>query len=332
MTGRGGSLGLGILFFFFAFGLSADDAVLLVETDPFGARVTIEGHPDRGPAVSPTLFREMAPGSVSLLIEKDGFETERRTLVLEAEAVTHLALELEPTRYLIAFPDVEGVSIGDAFVTSPYLRLPSGALEVRQEEERLELVPIYPRQSLLDGLTLAVPVTVALTAVVAVLDWSSPREPVPRLLPGVAVGFATSVGLFGATVALHVDRERYRSNYRFVEETRTAESADALRERIDALVIRGEFGAAQEQVEQFVRNYPEDRRVAELLFLRGRLFLLSGETDRAYAALRWLVDDYPTREYHDRAVALLAGIESNRGNHQQAELYRERRLFPSSSP
>ena len=303
--------------------------MLLVETDPFGARVSLDGGE---PAVSPTLFREVMPGSVFLLIEKDGFETEHRTLVLEAGTVSHLAVELEPTRYLVAFPDAEGVSIGDAPVTSPYLRLPSGALEVRPEAEGLQLVPIYPRQGLLDGLTLAVPVTVGITALIAALEWSSPREPVPRLSPGVAAGFATSMGLFAGTLALHLDRERYRSSYRFVEETRTAESADALRARIDALVIRGELGSAQESVEEFLREYPEDRRVAELLFLRGRLFLLSGEIEQSYEALRLLVDDYPTREYHDRAATLLADIESNRGNHRQAELYRERRLFSSSSP
>lgn len=302
-----------------------EPAILLVETEPLRATVSIDGSPVTH--VSPVIIRNLSPGNRTVTLTKEGFETTQRIFLLESGGVHHLSVRLTPNRFLLSLPESERTEILDTSPEAPYLRLPEGDLRVERDSETLSLEPIFPRQDLLDGVTLTMPIVAALTATVAALEWSEPREPVPRISPAVGTGFGLTIGLFGAAVALHVQRERYLRDYSYLTEERTSREADLLMEEIDEFITRGDLDGAQGLLARFLREHQQDIRIPEILYMRAQLFLVSGEVERARSALMLLVTSYPTRDYFDRSVTLLANIEVERGDPAAANRLLEQRLF-----
>lgn len=292
-----------------------DAWALFVVSDPPGATVTLDGEPLDG--ITPLLVRAPDPAhravrELELTVALPGYETARRGVTVGAGEAAVADVRLEPDYVLAGFPEEESViELQGSFRAGQFLRLPQGTYTVGRREGRVVLTPRYPRQALLDGLTVGAVIAVGTT--LATLLPGDAGAPSDGLSAATIVSGAAAVSLILADVLLLLDRGRYYDRLQPVVLRNDPVEARLQLERAELALEAGSLAVALEALDAYVSRAPTGPRVAESLYRQGRILVSLGRGEEAIARFRRIVRDYPDPDYYDRAVAGLAEALGRQG-------------------
>lgn len=292
---------------------------VFVDSEPLGAWIAIDGvlRPER----TPTLLRDLSPGSHRIEVGKDGYLTLVRTVSV-GEGVPVTALNLPPASVVLAFPGTRTLISPDGQSASGrQFRFSPGLYDLTPAEDSLGVLPVFPDEALLStaGWSLAL-LAASATAATASDIWH------------IRTGWAEhpsnlTLGLWVSSV---LDLTWYLSvqgrKARFVRETAPLRTpgpefpdlaADLFLQGEDSL-LSGDLETAAAAFGRLVRESPESRLVPGAWFRLARIHAVTGRRDLAVGEYLLAAETYPQAEYHDRARKALADLLEAAGDPVQA--------------
>lgn len=287
---------------------------IFLNSDPIGAEVSAPGGRvlGRTPLVlSPSEAGWEVGKTYPLRIRKTGY----------MDADVHVSVSGDgPSRHLVPLSALlASVRMGDYAEDVGY-RLEYGALDLYSREDRGLRVPAirrrYPRQGLLDGVRVALPFFLGVSALLAVSDITSPRDSGLLVSWELAGSTLVSAGLFGADLWLSRDRRRFLAaeDPARVEWVATRSGAVGALAEARGLLDAGSPGAAAAVLERLIEGYPDSVLAPEATYLLGRLALSEGDAARAADLLGRVVRDLPAAEVYDKACKGLADARALQGD------------------
>lgn len=280
---------------------------LFIVSDPPGATVTLDGEELAGE--TPLLVRdERAPDGavreIEIAVALPGYTTARRGVTVAGGRASVADLRLQPDYVLAGFPEEESViDLQGSFRAGQFVRLPQGTYTVARREGRVVLTPRYPRQALLDGLSVGAVIAVG-TTLATLLPDGAPGTSAPSV--ATIVSGAAAASLMLADLLLLLDRGRYYARLEPVVLRDDPIEARLQLERADLALEAGSLAVALESLDAYVADAPTGPRVAESLYRQARILVSLGRGEEAVERYRRIMRDYPDPDYYDRAVAGLA--------------------------
>ncbi len=308
-------------------------APLFIASTPYGASVTLNGVPL--PGTTPILVNELEEGVHRLEFSRDGYQDHATDFVADGSRLFEVDVTLSPRLIAVVTPaGHSAVHPGIVGATAAPVLLAPGDYRMRQAEASLRIEPIYPRQSLIDGLQFAVPFFMLVAASLALSESLNPRD--TRLPVSIETLTATSVavGLLATDIALHADRREFRRQA-IDGPPRPEESpplhlpatVESLFEFAVTAEANGDLSLAAAVHERVVREHPDSRRVPQSLYRAARIQLTRGAYPRAEMLFLELVNHYPTPDTYDLALRNLADLYEITGRYQEAIEQIDRMLF-----
>ncbi len=279
---------------------------LYVVTRPMGATVYLDGRAQA--ASTPLLLRGIPAGTYRIRVEKDGWYSREAMVDLSEGRIAEFAMV--PREPLV---HIEGYGGGESdrdinASEAATIRFSSEALILRPGAQGIGVAPVYPKQRLLDGVKMSLPLFLALTGVLTAREIYAPRKSDLVIAPELVASAVMGGGLFVWNVRLESDRARFLRNHRVRETTWEALSLAArLRfEAAEEALAGGNFEVALSRFMQLIDDYPEDPIMPRALFEKGRILFISGNYRDSAESYRTVADRYPLPDLHDRARKALA--------------------------
>ncbi|TVR07311.1 MAG: PEGA domain-containing protein [Spirochaetaceae bacterium] len=306
-------------------------APLFIASTPYGASVILNGVVL--PGTTPLLVNELDEGFHRLEFSRDGYQDRAIDVLADGSRLLDVDVILSPRLIAVVTPaGHSAVHPGIVGTTATPMLLPPGDYRMRQAEASLRIEPIYPRQSLIDGLQFAVPFFMLVAASLALSESLNPRD--TRLPVSIETLTATSVavGLLATDIALHADRRAFR------RQTIGGQSPASSRVYLSATVeslfefavtaeADGDLALAAAVHRRMVREHPDSRRVPQSLYRAARIELTRGAYRQAESLFLELVTHYPTPDTYDLALRNLADLYEITGRYQEAIEQIDRMVF-----
>lgn len=174
---------------------------LFITSTPYGAEVLLNGTAQE--KRTPLLLRDIPPGGYT---GRDG------SIEVPPEGAGHLDLTLTPLTVGVIAPENHRVhhpgSPGGE--DTRYLAVPPGSYHFQLDAGKFRIDPVYPRQSMIDGLGFALPLFLLVTATLIAGEMLNPRGTELPVSPELLSTGAVSAGLLTLDIALHAGRRAYR--------------------------------------------------------------------------------------------------------------------------
>jgi hypothetical protein len=217
--------GLGFTFFIIATTahsqqIELPDIAFFLTTSPINADVLLDGKPLE--EQTPLLLRQLGPGRHELEIRKQGYRTELREIELEPGEILSLEIDLASLSFRPVLPEEETVTIRgeEEEAGDTVYRLPEGSYSFNREGGSLHIEPVFPQDSWIRGLNLAIPLSVAFTAVLTLHDVFYPKRAALQftedfsLSPATLSAYGLTFTLISFDIALYVTVPRSTTNER----------------------------------------------------------------------------------------------------------------------
>ncbi len=291
------------------FAYSGQSPAVFITSTPLGVNVTLDGTPL--PGTTPMLVRDIAPGVYELTFSRDGYRTISISKGLSASDFDVIDVTLSPRLIALVTPADHASRFGEfpGAESEPFL-IPPGDYRLTQDSALLHVEPLYPGQSVIDGLEFAVPFFFLVAASLAVSESIAPRS--SRFPVSIETLTATGValGLMATDIALHVDRRSFFRqsvpvNGRPVP---VPESEQDLWDFAQSEEAAGNLALAASIYERLVSVHPYGRRVPQSLYRAARVRLITGDLTGAEELFLRLLADYPTPDTYDLTRRNLADL------------------------
>lgn len=315
----------------------AGDTALFIASTPYGAEVRVDGEgfgSEGREGVTPFLLRGLSPGAYQISVSHDGYQKREAEVTVGSNPYESVDLTLSP--HLIAFIPPPGHSVFHPGVAAPAdgpIVLPTGDYRIDQADAVLNIEPLYPRQSYIDGLQFAVPLFMLVAAALAVSDSVNPRPAELPLSVETITATSVAVGLLVSDIALHADRRAFRK--RAIPQTppltRLPNSDQSLLEFAHVAEANGDLGLAAAIHQRIATEHPYSRRVPQSLYRAARIELSRGRYAEAEALLLELVTRYPTPDTYDLSLRNLADLYEISGRNEEAINQIDQMVFADSS-
>ncbi len=292
-----------------------DGSYLYLVTTPMGATVYLNGEALASP--SPLLLRNMPTGSYLVRVEKDGWYDQSARIELPAERTKEFDLvPREPLAHMEGYRTPAGENPDARATGSATIRFSSDALIFEPGEEGIVVAPVFPKQRLLDGVKMSLPLFLALTGVLTAREIYSPRDSDLVLAPELIASSLMGSGLFVWNVLLESERARFLRDHRIREASWEGLSLSArLRfEAAEEALAGGNFEVALSRFSELVDDYPDDPVMPRALFEIGRILIIKDDIAAAAEVYRTIAERYPLPDLHDRARKALADCLAEEGN------------------
>lgn len=308
-------------------------APLFIASTPYGASVILNGVVL--PGTTPLLVNELEEGFHRLEFSRDGYQDRAIDVLADGSRLLDVDVILSPRLIAVVTPaGHSAVHPGIVGTTATPMLLPPGEYRMRQAEASLRIEPIYPRQSLIDGLQFAVPFFMLVAASLALSESLNPRD--TRLPVSIETLTATSVavGLLATDIALHAHRRAFRrqaiDGQSRPEDTfprNLPATVESLFEFAVTAEADGDLALAAAVHQRVVREHPDSRRVPQSLYRAARIELARGAYRQAESLFLELVSHYPTPDTYDLALRNLADLYEITGRYQEAIEQIDRMVF-----
>ena len=283
---------------------SGTGAVFIV-TDPFGARIEIDGI-ERG--TSPLVLTDIEPGDYRLEIDRIGYHPVSLEITIEPGRPNIFRFDLSRSYVFTGFPEEEAVAVGDAEFPERFFALPPGKYGFDKEGKTLSVRPQYPGQRVIDALNIAIPIVTAFTIALTVVEALQPRIGGLPLSPFVLSAYGVDAALIGTGIGMYIHRGKFYRNFTYAAAAGSGEDAGELfKSGIEALDA-GELDAAAGRFEELSAKYPHSTYTPEALYRIARIHLIQDKTDQAEIYLTRILERYPVPEYYDQCRKLLSDI------------------------
>jgi tetratricopeptide (TPR) repeat protein len=254
---------------------------------------------------------------------KDGYDNRSTSIVVRAEEVAVAELELYRQTFGLSLPDDPGLTAGGTHTpgTGPGLyRLPEGRYELSGEAAsgRVRVERVYPRQGLIDGLNVAIPIFLAFSSALTAGEILFPPEQPRDISPALVSSHILTLGLIGLDVALHEQKRRFLESLPPVGPPERHVSAAGLYRTAEAELAEGRIGAAMAAYSRIVTDCPDSRYTPHALYRIARAHQIRGDRRLAEAELEVLISDYPVADLYDRALKNLSDLYLGQGRYRAA--------------
>ncbi|MBN1518540.1 MAG: PEGA domain-containing protein [Spirochaetales bacterium] len=288
--------------------------VLFVTSEPLGAEVWLDGQKLEGR--TPLLVRDLSAGPHVLGFRKDGWYDTELDLVTPDAAQARALLARRVVD--VSFPGQGQVRVAGIPLDDPAgaVSFSAGAIELQPSPDGLDVRPVFPKQSTLDGVRFALPVVLGLSVVLCAREAAMPRDSLDLISPELVAALAMGAGLMAWDVALEAERARFVAGW----DQSSVSSSSALRSMMDdydavrAELAGGNLGSSMLRVDEFALRYPDSEQAAKAHFDLGMLLLVFGDTGQAALRFELVLERYPLIELYDRAVKALSDCRMAQGD------------------
>ena len=301
-------------------------STFFLTTTPINADVLLDGEPLE--EQTPLLLRQLAPGSHELEIRKQGYKTEQLEVELAAGEIRSLEIELASLSFSTLLPEEERVIIRgqkQAAGDTVY-QLPEGIYSFSREGGSLHIEPVFPQDSWIGGLNLAIPLSVAFTTVLTLHDIFYPKRAALQftedfsLSPATLSAYGLTISLISFDIALYVRRNKARKAFSYAATPReqALHSAKEYYERAENLLALGQLDEALRFYTRVLEGYKDSPLYPYALFKTARIHFLTGEDSLATIEFNLIADHYPLPDLYDKAQRGLADILLRRESYQES--------------
>lgn len=282
-----------------------------VDTDPIGARFTVDG--ELSPAVTPVLLRGLKAGPHRIVLWKDGATTTVKDFTVPAEGVATVEVTLTPAATRLAFPQADTVvdAQGATDAEGRQFQMPTGSYTLTVQEGAVHIRPVFPDQGLLDaaGWGLGVLSIGFLGSAGSDLwhgftGWSNhPTMITASLLAAALLDLPWYLALQGRK-----DRFDKESATRSTVLPEFPRRAGPLLADAEAALQAGSLTEAEQLLTRITAEAPESREVGQAWYQLARLHTVTGRRALAIGEYRLVAEVYPLPSTYDRARKALADL------------------------
>ncbi len=286
-----------------------DESVLFINTSPLGARILLNGK--ELPGRTPLLLRDVEAGTYSLATLKEGFPSQSIEFSLSPEGKKAIDIEMPKLFFQQTFPGEDTILINrrSEGSSSDIFLLEEGDYDVARKADRLEVGVRFPQQSLIDGLNLAIPVSLLLSGVVTAGEILFPTDINQPISPIVLTSHAITLTLIGVDAALHIKKSRYLSSRSFeVKKKQGPYSFEEYYQRAERYFAAGRMDDALDYYTQALSCNPESPLFPTALYKVAKIHQIRGENTMALSEYSLLVTEYPTVQLYDKAQKSLSDL------------------------
>ena len=311
-----------------AHGESREDGVLFIETVPLRAIALLDDEALDGE--TPLLVRGVQPGPHVLTVSKQGYQEQTVEFDVAPGETTVLSVDLARNDIDIVFP-AEGTVVlngEQANAQRSFVRAAPGHYRISREEGQVNIDPQFPLQSLIDGLTVAIPVFLCFATYLTIDAIVNP--PSSGVVPAaVVVAHLSSLVLIGADITLNIIRSDYLSSF-----PSEVLDRDQLESSVEAVYAAGEERLSTGDMEQALTYYqtitggfPESAFFPPALYRQAWIHYLLGNDRLAEQEFSHLIEQYAHADLYDKSQKNLADILLARGAYDEAIRHLEDMVF-----
>ena len=293
---------------------------VFLDTEPMGARIVVDGALQT--AATPALLRGLKPGKHSVVLSKDGFSPVTRDFETGG-TVPVVQADLPPDSVLLAFPTNAALSApgGDFQTAGQQFRLASGSYELRDDNGKAVLEPVFPEQGTLNlaGWSLAL-VSIGAAASFGSDLWHMQQgwTDHPSFLSGALIFTA----LMELPWFLSINGAKDRFDKTKIPEATPLpaplQPAAALYQQGEDALKAGTLDQAADAFSRFGRDFPTSRLTPGAWYQLARIHSVTGRRELALGEYRLVADTFPQAAYYDRARKAMADLYEAAGKPQDA--------------
>ena len=293
---------------------------LFINTVPLHARVLLDGKELAD--ATPLLIRGLSPGRHLLSVLKEGFVEQNLEFDISQNEVKAINLSLEsesfdlifPSEELVVFPEQEQDAVQN------YFKLDQGIFKMERRGRRLTIEPLFPQQSLIDGLTVAIPVFLGFAAFLTVDALINPPDTGIAVPPAVIAAHVASVTLIGLHISLNFAKKKYNRSFSApaVDRKKLDREAEEIFLTAEDLLYDGRVEEALLYLAQIVDGQSESKYFPLALYKQSRIHFMLGNYAESVEGFDLLVTRYPTVELYDKARKNLADIFFDSGSYDRS--------------
>jgi tetratricopeptide (TPR) repeat protein len=297
-----------------------ETAILFVTSSPIRARVVLDGEPL--PGETPLMLRNLKSGEHSVQILKEEYRPFSRTFTAAPGEIAEIDIELEKKYWRPAFPDEQSLLVrGTARDTDDtLLRLPEGRYDVRRQEGRLSLEPVYPYQNVITALNISLPVFLSFSAMLTLQEMLSPSDTELPVPPAVLTSYIINLGMISLDVALHIKKGKFMRSFAAGTDE-LASSGSAVRDlyqRGEQLLAGGELAGALTAYSRITASHRDSEYFPLALYKSAKIHVITGKDSLAVLELQLITACYPLAELYDKAEKALSDIYLRQGAYEQS--------------
>lgn len=297
------------------------NSTVFLTTRPINADVLLDGEPLE--EQTPLLLRELDPGSHEFEIRKQGYRTELRDIQIAAGEIRSLEIDLASLSFAPVLPEEETIIIRgeEEEAGDTVYQLPEGSYSFSREGGSLQIEPVFPQDSWIGGLNLAIPLSVAFTAVLTLHDIFYPKRAALQftedfsLSPATLSAYGLIFSLIGFDIALYVRRNKARQAFAYgaTPHEQALHRAKEYYQRAENLLALGQLEEALHFYTRVLEGYKDSPLYPYALFKIARIHFLTGEDSLASIEFNLIADHYPLPDLYDKAQRGLADILLRQG-------------------
>ncbi len=291
--------------------------VLFVSSDPYGARVTVDGTPVERP--TPVLLRSLAPGRHRVGLQRPGYDSREVEVSLQEGTVEIIAPLLPRVAFAAGFPGEPTVVLGkeERRTEGRLWTLAPGSYSFsRQKDGRLAVVPRFPHQRLADALGVALPIFLGFATYLTVDAIANPPDSSLPVPPAVMATHVVTAAMIGAEIWLQVKKQEFLDS--FTVET-WAESDPALEQQTyDQGMQLLQLGSLAEARAAFGRIQPVARLYPEALYKITSIHVTGGAFEQALEGFDRIASEYPLPDLYDRSLKGAADLLLRLGRYSES--------------
>jgi tetratricopeptide (TPR) repeat protein len=310
--------------------------VLFVTSSPIRASVSIDGA-DSG-QTTPALFRDLSPGSYRVTVSKPGYRPAAQNVEVTGAAPGTVEVDLEGVLFTPVFPGQDRFVINRTYFLQggENFMLPNGSYRIDQRRETLYLDPIYPGQTLLGAMNIALPVMLIVSGLLTAENILDPPSYGAAVGPAAVTSLTLSAGLLALNIGLRVDRRNYRLRFPVVSGGRRDRLVPAyeLYEQGEELLALDRFGEAMSYYTGITVDYRDSVYFPLALYKASRIHFILQEYELSLEGLKAVQRNYPLPELYDKACKNIADIYFFTGEYERSIAYLREMVFvdPLYSP
>jgi tetratricopeptide (TPR) repeat protein len=284
-------------------------SILFINTSPIRARVILDGKElaER----TPLLVRSVEQGAHKVQIIKEGYSDYSASFSLSQGEKKTIELELKRSFFHQSFPGETTILLNREEEPSKdeIFLFQQGQYDIRRTDDRLAVASRYPEQAMIDGLNLAVPISLFLSGVLTAGEILFPSNVNRPFSPIVITSHAISLTLISLDVAFHIRKNRFmRSNPYEVRTKRGLQPAQEYYRLGERYLAEEKMDAALDAYSRALAVDSDSSLLAPALYKIAKIHHIKGETAMALSEYTALVNDYPTSQLYDKARKSLADL------------------------
>ncbi len=286
------------------------EALLFITTEPLGAGVRIDGEPL--PQATPLLLRDLLPGPHRVEFTKKGFESAGITIDLESGETSSIDVALDARYFSPSFPARNDIIYNgtDLYEGWDQFKFPNGSYRIEQKGDYLYIDPIYPKQGIVTGLHIAVPLSLLMSGILTAGDLFYERSSTRLFSPGTITSYAVSAGVVSLDIIFSLGKRRFLRNRRIdpIPLESAPQVAQEYYTRAEGFLSLGRLTEALRDYSFIVQHHNDSAYFPLALYKIAKIHNITGEYALAASELNLILTDYPLPDLYDKTCKNLADL------------------------